>query len=87
MQILGLILLRLRRPEVPRPFRMYLYPAPALLAAGGFLYVLFMRPDFAKEIRYALAIIVVGVAIYLLRSFGRSQWPFAASPNPLVRLQ
>jgi amino acid transporter len=87
MQILGLILLRLRRPEVPRPFRMYLYPAPALLAAGGFLYVLFMRPDFAKEIRYALAIIVVGVAIYLLRSFGRAQWPFAASPNPLVRLQ
>ncbi len=79
MQILGLILLRLRRPDVPRPFRMYLYPAPAFLAAAGFVYVVFMRPNFAKEIRYALAIIVVGLGIYLVRSWRRNEWPFATT--------
>jgi amino acid transporter len=80
MQILGLILLRLRRPDFPRPFRMYLYPIPAILAALGFVYVLVMRPDFLKEIRYALAIIVVGLVIYLVRSWRRKEWPFTGAP-------
>src|SRR5215813_1817659 len=78
MQILGLLLLRARRPDFPRPFRMYLYPVPALLAAAGFVYVLVMRPEFMKEVRYALAIIVVGLAIYLVRSLRRKEWPFSA---------
>jgi len=80
MQILGLILLRLRRPDFPRPFRMYLYPIPAILAALGFVYVLVMRPNFLKEIRYALAIIVVGLVIYLARSWRRKEWPFTGAP-------
>jgi APA family basic amino acid/polyamine antiporter len=81
MQILGLILLRIRRPDFPRPFRMYLYPIPAILAALGFVYVLLMRPDFLKEIRYALAIIVVGLVIYLARSWRRKEWPFTGLPE------
>ena len=40
MQVIGLLLLRARRPEFPRPFRMYLYPIPAVLAALGFIYIL-----------------------------------------------
>src|SRR5260370_7711219 len=79
MQILGLILLRLRRPDVPRPFRMYLYPAPAFLAAAGFVYVVFMRPNFAKDIRYPLAILFVGFCTYLVRSCRLTQWPFATT--------
>src|SRR5439155_9681446 len=39
-QIIGLLVLRKTRPEMPRPFRMWLYPVPALLALAGFLYVL-----------------------------------------------
>jgi len=80
MQILGLILLRLRRPDLPRPFRMYLYPVPAILAALGFVYVLVMRPGFLKEIRYALAIIDAGLVIYLVRSWRRKDWPFTGAP-------
>jgi basic amino acid/polyamine antiporter, APA family len=79
-QILGLLLLRARRPEFPRPFRMWLYPVPALLAAGGFVYVLFMRPAFMKEIRYALIIIVVGLVIFFVRSWRRKEWPFSSQP-------
>jgi amino acid transporter len=81
MQILGLLLLRALRRDVPRPFRMYLYPLPAVLAACGFLYVLVMRPDFMKEIRYAVAIVVAGLLIYLVRSWRQKQWPFAESPS------
>jgi APA family basic amino acid/polyamine antiporter len=77
MQILGLLILRARRPDVPRPFRMYLYPLPAVLAMLGFIYILIMRPGFMKEIRYALVIIVVGLAIFLIRSWRRGEWPFS----------
>jgi basic amino acid/polyamine antiporter, APA family len=80
IQILGLLLLRARRPEFPRPFRMYLYPVPALLAMAGFLYVLVMRPGFMKEIRYAVVIIAVGLIIYMARSWRRSEWPFYRRP-------
>ena len=76
MQIFGLLLLRIRHPEAPRPFRMYLYPVPALLAAAGFLYVLFGRPGFIREIRYALVIVVAGLIIFMVRSWRRGEWPF-----------
>ncbi|HET9183382.1 MAG TPA: APC family permease [Candidatus Angelobacter sp.] len=80
IQILGLLLLRARRPDFPRPFRMYLYPIPAVLAMAGFLYILFMRPGFMKEIRYALVIIIVGLILYMIRSWRRHEWPFSGHP-------
>jgi amino acid transporter len=79
-QILGLLMLRARRPDVRRPFRMYLYPLPALLAMAGFLYVLIERPNFMKEIRYALVIVVMGLGIFLVRSRLRKEWPFSGQP-------
>jgi amino acid transporter len=79
MQILGLLLLRARRPDFARPFRMYLYPLPAVLAAAGFLYVVFERPNFAKEIRYALVIVTAGLIIFFFRSWRRKEWPFGVS--------
>ena len=36
-QIIGLLLLRRRNPELPRPFRMWLYPLPALFAMSCWL--------------------------------------------------
>ena len=59
---------------------MWLYPLPALLATFGFLYVLYMRPNSLKEIRYAAVIVVAGTAIYLLRSWRRGEWPFPQNP-------
>ena len=75
-QIVGLLILRQTRPDVPRPFKMWLYPIPALLAIIGFLYVLFMRPNFQKEIKYAAVLIVVGLIIYFVRSYKRGEYPF-----------
>ncbi|MEP6900314.1 MAG: amino acid permease [Actinomycetota bacterium] len=75
-QIVGLLILRQTRPDIPRPFKMWLYPVPALIAIAGFLYVLFMRPNFQKEIKYAAVLIVIGLIIYFVRSYNRGEYPF-----------
>ena len=77
VQAVGVIVLRIRRPDMPRPFRMWLYPAPALLAIAGFIFILLARKNFLREIRYAIAILIAGLAIFFLRSWKRQEWPFA----------
>jgi amino acid transporter len=81
-QIVGVIVLRVRRPDLPRPFRMWLYPLPALLALAGFVYVLISRKNFLKEIRYAAVLVVVGLIIYLVRARMRREWPFETGSEP-----
>ncbi|MDQ6787081.1 MAG: APC family permease [Acidobacteriota bacterium] len=83
-QIVGVIILRQTKPDFPRPFRMWLYPLPALVAIVGFLYVLFMRPNFQKEIRYAAVLIVVGLIVYFARSYKRGEFPFAKASEVLT---
>jgi APA family basic amino acid/polyamine antiporter len=80
MQIIGLLLLRARRPDFPRPFRMYLYPLPAFLALFGFLYVLFSRKGSLRDLSYALVIVAIGTVIYMGRSWRRREWPFSTVP-------
>ncbi len=75
-QIAGVIILRIRRPDLERPFRMWLYPLPALLAFLGFVYVLIMRKNFEKEIQYAVVLILIGLILYLVRSYRHGEWPF-----------
>ena len=76
VQSIGVIVLRIRRPEMPRPFRMWLYPVPALVAAGSFIFILVSRTGFLREIRYAAVILVVGIVVYCVRSWRRQEWPF-----------
>ena len=83
-QIVGLLILRQTRPDVPRPFKMWLYPLPALIAIIGFLYVLFMRPNFLKEIRYAAVLIVAGLIIYFIRAYRKNEFPFDKKYNKSV---
>jgi len=75
-QIVGVMLLRRRRPDMPRPFKMWLYPAPALAALCGFIYVLLARPNFHKEVLYAAVLILLGLAVYFVRARARGEWPF-----------
>jgi amino acid transporter len=79
LQSIGVIILRIRRPDIPRPFHMWLYPLPAILAAIGFVYILFSRPHFLKEIRYAAVLLIVGLSIYMVRSWKRGEWPFGGN--------
>lgn len=66
-QTIGLIVLRSLRPEVPRPFRMWLYPVPALVAFCGFVYVVIMRPQSWVQVRLAVVVVVVGSILYWIR--------------------
>ena len=83
LQAVGVIVLRIRRPELPRPFRMWLYPLPAILAFVGFAYIVVKRHDALKEVRYAAVILIAGLIIYAVRAFRNREWPFGgpvASP-------
>jgi amino acid transporter len=78
-QAIGVIVLRIRRPNMPRPFLMWLYPLPALSAATGFLYVLVKRENALKEIRYAAVILLIGLVVYVIRAWPKREWPFGES--------
>jgi len=77
VQAVGVIVFRVTRPEAVRPFRMWLYPLPALLAIAGFLFILFKRENALKEVRYAAVILLAGLAIYMVRAWRGREWPFA----------
>jgi APA family basic amino acid/polyamine antiporter len=81
LQHVGVILLRFREPDQPRPFRMWLYPLPPILAALGFLFILISRPNAARELRYGAAIAVSGCLLYFGRARFRKEWPFAGHPT------
>jgi basic amino acid/polyamine antiporter, APA family len=80
VQAVGVMVLRIRRPELPRPFRMWLYPLPALLACAGFLFILFNRENKWREIRYAVVILLTGMVIYMIRAWRGREWPFGIAP-------
>ena len=50
-----------------RGFRMPLYPLPVFLALSGFVFILFSRPNFMREMRTAGLILVAGSIVYALR--------------------
>ena len=79
VQAIGVIVLRIRRPEMPRPFRMWLYPMPALAAAAGFIFILINRQNAMKEVRYAAVILLAGLTIYIVRAWRGKEWPFNAA--------
>ncbi len=77
-QQVGVMLLRIQRPELERPFRIPLYPLPPLLAMAGFGFLLVYRAHAFVELAVAAAIAITGTLIYLLRARVLGQWPFAA---------
>jgi amino acid transporter len=85
VQAVGVIVLRIRRPDMPRPFRMWLYPVPALVAAASFIFILVSRTGFLREIRYAAVILVAGVAVYCVRAWRRREWPFGEDSSVAAR--
>jgi APA family basic amino acid/polyamine antiporter len=82
-QIIGLLLYRRYQPEAPRPFRMWLYPLPALFALVGWLGV-FVTPGLQPGgwifLLYAFGTIVVGFAAYFVLAWKKREWPFLAKP-------
>jgi len=80
-QIVAALVLRRRLPDSARPFRMWLYPLPALIALLLWGFVL-LSPE--KGFRAAgLVVIGAGTIAFLVRARLRGGWPFApAGPPP-----
>jgi amino acid transporter len=76
-QQVGVMLLRIQRPELERPFRIPFYPLPPLIALAGFIFMLVNRGHALVELAVAAAIAVSGTLIYLIRARRLCQWPFA----------
>jgi hypothetical protein len=55
---------------------MWLYPLPALIATVGFGFILFSRTNSLKQVRYAVVLLITGLAIYMIRAWRHQQWPF-----------
>jgi amino acid transporter len=77
LQQMGVILLRIQRPELDRPFKMPLYPLPPLAAMAGFIYLLVYRVHAVRGLAVAAAIAASGTLIYMVRAKKLGQWPFS----------
>jgi amino acid transporter len=73
-QVFGLILLRRNAPDMPRPYRMWLYPVPALVALLGWIFV-FATTQF-QVILFGVGVLALGCVAFLLWSWNTKRWPF-----------
>jgi len=66
VQHIGVLYLRRTQPDLPRPFRLWLYPLPPMAAIAGFTYILLSRPNFERELLLALLLVAAGAVLFLL---------------------
>ena len=82
-QTAGLMVLRRQWGPEKFPFKMWLYPVPAVLTIAGWSW-LFWHTGPARK--WGLLQIAMGVVAYLIWSWDRKQWPFEkkVSSDPSV---
>jgi amino acid transporter len=83
LPIIGAVTALRRRADVRRPFSMWGYPVPSLVAAAGWIAILVTSGIW--YIGAGLGLLAVGVASYLWRARHSGEWPFVrlkAAPTP-----
>jgi amino acid transporter len=81
-QVFAVFAIRMYRKEIQRPYGMWLYPVPALVALVGWIYVA-ATPDQRQNLGTALILLLLGLGAYLLRAKVLKTWPFrCAAKNP-----
>ena len=73
-QVFGLILLRRHAPDMARPYRMWLYPVPAVVALLGWIFV--FATTGKRVILFGLGVLALGCLTFLLWSWRTRRWPF-----------
>jgi len=79
-QIGAVTLLRRRAPDLPRPYRMWLYPLPSLVALLGWIFIFATTPPIV--IAFGLGALLLGVVCFGIWSWKGRTWPFAATAAP-----
>src|SRR6266550_2797469 len=83
-QIGAVTLLRRRAPDLPRPYRMWLYPVPSLIALLGWIFIFATTPPMV--IAFGLGALLLGVVCFAASSWKRRTWPFEASQGAGSRI-
>ena len=78
-QAIGLLMLHHRWPPERFPFKMWLYPLPAVLVMFGWA-ALFWATGAARK--WGLLLIAMGIVAFLLRAREMRQWPFGTETQP-----
>jgi len=84
-QAVALAVLRRDRPQLRRPFRMWLYPLPAVISVVGFCYI--FSSSGWLSIGMTLVWSVLGVLAFLYWARQNKEWPFAPLPPEEVAVQ
>ncbi len=77
-QCVAVVLIRRFRKDIKRPFSMPLYPAPAVVALAGWLFIL--ASSGRIYVLAGLALTIGGMAAYLWRARQRAEWPWSQVP-------
>ena len=75
-QIGAVTLLRRRAPHMPRPYRMWLYPVPSLVALLGWIFIFATTP--LTVIAFGLGALLLGAVCFAVWSWRGRTWPFEA---------
>jgi len=73
-QAFGVVLLRNLQPDRPRPWRMWLYPLPCVVAIGGWLFV--YAGTGRLFIVIGAATLLAGLAVFAIWAKRERAWPF-----------
>ena len=76
-QIFAVALLRKNSPALERPYRIWLYPLPSLIALVGWLFI-YLTLDL-QIIMFSLVALATGVVCFLAWSRSASKWPFKST--------
>lgn len=74
-QIIGLTLLRKDYPNLKRPFKMWLYPIPSIIAFIGFSFIFISSG--IEAISLGLIWLIIGVLFFLYWAKLNYEWPFS----------
>jgi amino acid transporter len=75
-QIAALTVLRRRQPDLPRPYRMWLYPLPSLVALAGWIYI--YKSAGTQQIVLSVCWLAAGTVAHLAWARAERTWPFGA---------
>ena len=81
-QIFAVTLLRRRAPAGERPYRIWLYPLPSLVALAGWIFI--FATSEVKIILFGLGTLAAGMLFFLIWSFATRRWPFSPPKAPAV---
>ena len=75
-QVVAVSLLRRNAPDMARPYKMWLYPIPNLIALFGWVFI--FATSGWQVILFGLGSLICGLALFFAWSHRTGRWPFAA---------